>query len=63
VISGMEEMNKDPGRIFEVEVIHSCPNRGESIMPCCGKEPSLLPDRDEITLNESNVTCGKLPNV
>lgn len=41
------------------EIIHLCPDGGESITQCCDKTPFELPKTDRITADRSKVTCGK----
>lgn len=40
-------------------VVHHCPPRDSSRMPCCGKSPLELPDYDCITLYPELVTCDR----
>lgn len=37
-------------------VIHSCPQSGSSIMPCCGRTPYEVPRTDRLTI-DGRVTC------
>lgn len=40
------------------EVVHACPAKAETAMPCCGRTPFDVPVYHRMTLDPSLVTCG-----
>lgn len=41
------------------EVVHGCPDEGETVMPCCGRTPFEVPRWHRMTLDKELVTCGR----